>query len=88
MSLLDRNRRRLEVEPDPIDALGTDIDGDSRDWYTGSEEMKADVRGEKSGDTDFEVQHAPDYGAYADAASKSYNKDPFRPMATGTDEDV
>ena len=85
MSLLKKNRERLETQPDVTDLLGDDDDGTSNDWYTESDTFEMDVRGEKT-DRTFEEDHAPDFGTFFDADARATTRSPYIPMAPSTDD--
>ena len=85
MSLLKRNRRRLETAPDVTDVLGLDEDDKPRDWYHDSDILKSDILGEGTEGESYEEAYAPDFGSYNDHAISAHNANPLCPIEDSDD---
>ena len=79
-------KKRPYPMPDPIEMLGTDYDGASKDWYADSDEFHADVEGIQY-EHNFEEDEAPDFGEYYDKSIKDGIDDPLRDPSGLLDEE-
>lgn len=79
--------KRNDTAPDPIDLLGHNYDGSSKDWYVNSDEFVRDVEGETVEGPDFEESHAPDYGTYLDADLNRHLGNPLIGMERSIDDE-